>query len=716
MTTTVPITLTAGNDTITAGSTYAGNTISTSLDYIVNGDNNGDTINFAKSTAANYLSGGTGNDLITGSKTGINTLFTGGGNDTLIGGNGNGDQLTVNGTGNNTLTDGNGNGDIISVNAAGNNTITVGNGKDSIFISAAGNDTVTVGTGADLINIAGGSTTSITNLGQGSDTLDVVAGSTAIATISSKGYTATAASENLGTATLTTSGHAVNLSAITTGNGFTILDSKGKTSLTGTASAADTITGAAGDTITGGTGADTFNIITGVETVKNLGNGADTLVVSSGATVNATVTAAWTATSASVNNGTATLTTSGYGVNLSAITTGKGFAITDSKGHATLIGTASGNDSITGATGDTITVGSGADLLTIKGIETITNLGMGNDTLVVSAGATATATIVSSGWTATATSMNSGKATLDTAGHTVNLSAITKGSGFTIDDSVGGTTLTGTASAADTIIGAAGDTLTGGTGADHFMVYGTETITDLGKGADSLIVESGATVTATVTANWTATSATVNHGTATIVTAGYTVNLAAATKADGFTIENTGGGAAKLTASAGNDTIIAGTGADSIVGGKGTDTFEYSAGHSTYSAHDTITGFSKGTTGDIIQYSSALTIGGSNVAATATDASINATTGVASFATGEGKTLSTAVTDIVNAFVDHGGDKAGDFAFFQVNKTGPEYLFISDGLNTSGAGADHGSTLIQLVGVTSVNGITLSGDHLSIAS
>ncbi len=136
----------------------------------------------------------------------------------------------------------------------------------------------------------------------------------------------------------------------------------------------------------------------------------------------------------------------------------------------------------------------------------------------------------------------------------------------------------------DTLTGGGGnDSLTGGTGNDTFAVTsGTDSITDL-SGSDILTVSSGATTNATVTASFTATGATSNSGIATLSTAGFAVNLAAAIGTTGYTVSNTGAAttltgsnfADSLTGGAGNDTLSGGLGNDSLFGGAGNDTYTF---------------------------------------------------------------------------------------------------------------------------------------------
>ena len=69
-------------------------------------------------------------------------------------------------------------------------------------------------------------------------------------------------------------------------------------------------------------------------------------LLASGATLNGTVSAAWTATAGTTNSGTATLTTAGFAVNLAAVTGGSvGYSVTNTAATATMLarsGTAAG--------------------------------------------------------------------------------------------------------------------------------------------------------------------------------------------------------------------------------------------------------------------------------------------------------------------------------------------------------------------------------------
>ena len=377
--------------------------------------------------------------------------------------------------------------------------------------------------------------------------------------------------------------------------------------------------GAGNDTLTGGAGVDTFNVANGIDTITDLGaGGADALVVASGATANATIAAAYTATAATTNAGTVNLTSNGFAVDLSLAAGTVGYTVTNTGAAATFVGSnfadtltggtgadtlvgGGGNDILNGGAGnDTLTGGTGVDTFNVtSGVDTITDLGVGGtDILAVSAGATANAT-VGAAFTASAATTNSGTANLTTAGFNVNLSAATGSTGYTVTNTGAAVTLTGSGFADvlnggtgndtlsggagnDTLVGGAGnDTLTGGAGSDTFVVTsGIDTITDL-SGTDVLTVSSGATANATVSAAFTATAATLNSGIANLTTAGFGVDLSLATGTVGYTVTNTSG-AASLIGSSFADTLTGGTGADTLRGGAGNDTLSGGAGNDTY--------------------------------------------------------------------------------------------------------------------------------------
>lgn len=108
------------------------------------------------------------------------------------------------------------------------------------------------------------------------------------------------------------------------------------------------------DALTGGGGDDLFTINDDTDTVADLGDGNDNLSVGLGAIANATVVAAWTATSATVNDGTVNITTAGFAVDLGLAGGGTGFHVTNTGTATTLTGSAQN---------DTLTAGVGADML-----------------------------------------------------------------------------------------------------------------------------------------------------------------------------------------------------------------------------------------------------------------------------------------------------------------------------------------------------------------
>jgi Ca2+-binding RTX toxin-like protein len=152
----------------------------------------------------------------------------------------------------------------------------------------------------------------------------------------------------------------------------------------------DTLNGMGGnDTLSGSWGLDVFkvgdgrsiitdfNMITNASTPTKLN---EVLIVSAGAVVDVTLKAAWVATTESVNLGTINLNASGNAVDLSAITSGGVWNLTNGGAATKLLGT-QGSDSLIGGSGrDTLLGGAGDDFLAGGlGLDTLTG-GAGSDT------------------------------------------------------------------------------------------------------------------------------------------------------------------------------------------------------------------------------------------------------------------------------------------------------------------------------------------------
>jgi len=149
----------------------------------------------------------------------------------------------------------------------------------------------------------------------------------------------------------------------------------------------DTLDGQGGDDkLTGGTGLDTFLVSSGYDTILDFNalskgaTGSEILQVFAGAVANATLAAAWTATSDSFNLGDALITTSGRAVDLSGVTSGAGWDVLN-KGRATTLTGSRYDDVLTGGYGnDTVLGGAGSDVLAgSRGSDTLTG-GAGADT------------------------------------------------------------------------------------------------------------------------------------------------------------------------------------------------------------------------------------------------------------------------------------------------------------------------------------------------
>ena len=598
------------------------------------------------------------------------------------------------------------------------------------FFGFAGNDTIDGAAGDDFLD--GGSGNDQLAGGVGSDTLIGGEGTDWVSYQSSAGLVISLPS-SLESTPLTVAGFGTDVILSIEG----LMTGIGADSITGSDSADMVSSGAGADTIESGSGNDRIDAGDGNDLiVGGHGAGDDTYVGGAGVDTIKYISAlaGITVNLAAISDqarATGTGDAAGIGVdqlsqienviagNFDDVLTGDTNAnrieamggndsVSGASGNDTLIGLA-GNDTLDGGTGnDSMVGGTGDDTYIVDsaGDKVVENTGEGTDTVQT---ALSTYTLGSNveNWMALGTSAASG------TGNTLN-NVMTGNSG------------------ANTIDGGAGnDTLTGGGGIDRFNITaGTDTVTDLGNGgADVLVVSANgnATVNATVAAEWTATSTTANSGTANLSTNGFAVNLAAVTTGSkGFAVTNTGsattltgsgladsltGGAGNdtLVGGAGNDTLVGGAGADSLTGGAGRDIFAFSAGGGV----DIISDYAKGAvgTGDLIDFSVNLTRGGSASGAIDSQASINQTTGIATFASGSGTTLSDALGDIAARFTA-ATDASGEFAFFRITPSGNYYLFISDGA----AGVTSNDVVVQLTGVTSITGINLTNGNLTITA
>jgi hypothetical protein len=249
---------------------------------------------------------------------------------------------------------------------------------------------------------------------------------------------------------------------------------------------------------------------------------------------------------------------------------------------------------------DTLTGGGGDDWFLLGGgYDTITDLGNGNDQVYVSYAGHVTATLVADwnpkdDWT-----YNLGEATVKTAGHNIDMSGSMNhddtfinyhGWNITNSGSSVGVKMVGT-KFSDTLTGGTGDDtldggywgdvrgdvgndiLTGGAGNDTFIIgSGTDRITDLGNGADVVVVSNAGTVNATLANNWAPDSKTANFGAATVKTAGHNINLSGSIGSNGWNITNTGSSVGvKMVGTKFNDTLTGGAGVDNLFGGDGND-------------------------------------------------------------------------------------------------------------------------------------------------
>ncbi len=598
-----------------------------------------------------------------------------------------------------------------------------GSSVDEWIVGTGANNTINAGAGNDVLDGAGGVDSLAGGAGNDRYIVDLTAAGALQDTVTEAASAGTDSIQLRGNSTNTT------VATITLGSNLENLDASGTSSsllnFAGNALDNSIVGNSATNVLTGGTGADSLDG----------GNGSDVYIVAATAEhgvaeftdtgASGTDEIRFTSTTAStltlyagdtgieqavIGTGTsATATTSGTttnSINASALTYG-----------ITLIGN-SGANTLTGGSGnDTLNGGAGSDSLVG---------GAGNDTYVVDVTTdVVNETVTGNGGTDTVQAAVT--YTLGTNLENLTLTGTTaiNGTGNTLGNSLLGN------SAANVLTGAGGaDTLDGGSGNDIYFVgtssdYTGDVINDA-SGTDELRFAAAAADTLTLTSSVTGIERiVVGTGTATTATTTATtainVNTAVITTAISITGNaganslTSGNGNDSLIGNAGSDTLTGGLGADSLTGGTGSDVFVFSAGQSGQTtSFDTISDLAKGAvgTGDLIDYSAALTIGGSNATATSSQASINTSTGVTIFASLSGTTLSDALADITARFTA-ATDTAGEFAFFKVNATGNYYLFISDGT----AGVTANDVVVQLVGVTAISSINyLASGNLTITA
>ncbi len=616
-------------------------------------------------TAMNQLQGSSNADVLTSATT-----------DDYANGRAGDDTIDV-GAGDDIVDAGGGN-DIVQA-GAGDDEVYGNTGNDQIF-GGDGNDNLTGGDENDSLDGGSGDDRLTGDYGNNSYYVDsegdqVIEFSTFdIDTVfSSISYTLGSALDNLtltGMDALNATGNAVAnvLTGNSAANTLTGLDGN------------DTLDGGAGDdTLLGGNGSDTYLVDSAFDVVTDTGAATD---------IDKVIT---TLADYTLGSDIENLTLAGgqaggaNGNELANIMTGDDVynELVGLGGNDTLFG-GGGNDDLYGGTGnDYLEGGAGDDryYITDSGDVAVEAAGMGTDQIQLGTGLS---------WTL---GLNFETLSMDIAS-TVASNATGNAADNSLQGNLGNNTLSGLAGN-DRLDGRGGtDTLKGGIGNDLYIYRGaTTTITELlNEGTDT--VWSDLSVTALM--------ANVENLTLQNPAAGGNIN------GTGNTLNNI------ITGNDGANTLKGLGGKDTLTGGAGSDRFVFSKGSAgiTATTLDVISDYAKGAlgVGDKIDYTVALARGGSATVASATQASINQTTGVATFAAGQGTTLTDAISDVYTR-LNAVNNADGRFAFFKVNAAGNYYAFISDGV----AGLSANDTVIQMTGVTAISALNLASGDLTIA-
>ena len=428
-------------------------------------------------------------------------------------------------------------------------------GGDDTLDGGAGNDALTGGGGADLFLVNAGNDT-ITDLGRGrydfntpggyvaQDILQVGAGATANATLD-RNWTATAASSNAGTALINANGLNADLSAITTGNGWTIRN----TNAAGTAlsTAVSLIGSGLADTIIGGTGSDTLRGGAGNDSISGGTAGVD--VVDYG----------------SIGTGLSLTLNSGQAITVT-VATDDVDVLVNIEG---VLGGA-GNDTLTGDANANYFMGrAGDDLIDGKGGFDIVDY-----SYVADPGTGLSVTLNANGTVIVALTVG-GVLETDTL---INIEGII---GTGRDDMLTGDSLANLLSGGggnDQLDGGAGnDTLSGGAGNDIFDGGDGNDIADYSAYAGAPYLN-GTLIGLSVALNGSS-AVTARLGLSTLLSSYQQDSLVNIENIVGTGFDDTISGdsmANALSGGAGNDLLWGATGNDTLDGGTGTDTVDYS--------------------------------------------------------------------------------------------------------------------------------------------
>jgi Ca2+-binding RTX toxin-like protein len=550
----------------------------------IQGDNGNDTIDFANSLASSVVNGGSDDDSITVASTVTSATINGGTQqDTItlngklenskVKGDSGIDTIDINADLSGTIVNGNANDDTITITAASitNSSVYGGSGDDTIsqdgagaayidgskgkdtitantnakhtLVGGDGNDTISATGTSDVLIQAGAGNDEVTT-GNGKNTIELGEGNNTL-TADGSGKSTITSGSGKDSITTTSGGDKV----ISTGAGVdTVVDGAGKSNIS-TSTGKDVITSGGGnDSIKAGADDDTINLTVGGNVIVNGGKGNDTFATTS-ALLTFEDTISGDAGDDILKFGTSAIDAA-YDVNFTNVSGIKTFEF---------------NEAIAADATETVVLGTKAEA---TGVDTITS-------------------------TSAATGGNDGILSVSVAAFTDGVS-YSGNKDVTINDSftggAGNDTYTG---------GALGDgTVEGGKGIDTItFTAGANTVKDLGVGgADVLIIGSGAAVDATVGANWTATSSTVNNNSVAggnIIANGFDVDLTSASGTFGFDIDGKLAVAATLVGSSKVDDIDGNTGAESLVGGAGNDNINGGGGANTIdggTGNDALTG------------------------------------------------------------------------------------------------------------------------------
>ncbi len=515
------------------------------------------------------------------------------------------------------------------------------------------------------------------------------------------------------------------VTAASAGANFTLAAGGQSTTVSGTFGA---ITGGSGnDTVTFGSGGATIGTLNNVEAVVGSGAGSNfTFGTAGGGT---TISGIFGAITGEAGEGSNTITFASAGASINSVS-GNQMTYVGGSGANTIKFANATNESTLSGTFASITGGSGSDRIvfasagvtigSLSAVESVVG-GTGTDTITLAAGGqTITAlsgveTLIGGSGTDIVTLAAGGQTTIASLVETITggggndtVTLGTAQSSGSIDLNGGTDSLT-LADGANTLSVSDTETIIGGSGNDAVTLGSLQssgTVIDLNGGSDSLTLANGVNTltvsdTETITGGSGADSITLGAGGQTVAALSGVETLIGSSSADTVTVTGSTAGTLTLGGGADSITISGATGAQTIVYGA---TGEYG---------DSVTGFTAGASGDVIDFNVTLSRGtGVNFEALATGGTVGTNTAVVNYTTDISNY--TTAGDVATAMNTLGGLATGNKLLFAAgNGTNTRLWQWQDGAGGTSDGTVDAGELTTVADLNSVNNDSMTAANFS---